>query len=502
MVRIITDYLDLSAAKYPDKVAVTDEMCEMTFLDIQSEAKKIATDIIHNNIFKKSILVFMDKSPRCVAVFMGVAYSGNFYTPMDTTMPISRIYNIIEILQPDVIIIDDKYVNILENDKIKGIKIIKYSSIHSIQIDELALKKVHNRIIDTDILYVLFTSGSTGVPKGVIVSHRSVINHAEWAANAFSFDNNNIFANQSPFYFDHSILELFQTIRNGATLHIVPTKLFSFPKKLMYFLAEKKIDTIIWVPSALCYLANLGAVDKYFLPALKNILFGGEVMPVKQLNIWRKVYPNNLFVNLYGPTEATDDSTYFIVNRNFSEEESLPIGKHCENTDVFILNERDELITDIDEVGELCIRGTSVAYGYYRNPEKTKMSFVQNPLNDIYEEKIYRTGDLVKYNSNDEIVYICRKDYQIKHNGRRIELGEIDTVASSYSGIDRCSAIYDEKNKQIVLYYSGECNIDDLSIFLKANIPSYMLPNKFIKVKEMPLSNNGKIDRIKLKEML
>lgn len=500
MVRIITDYLDATVHKFPEKIAFEDVKRKITFRTLQAEAYHIAAGLAEQHIFKQPVAVFLEKSVECIVAFMGTAYSGNFYTPMDIDMPRVRAEKIFEILQPAVILTDKKHRDILSKMTFGESVILVYEELMENAVDRQLIASRLKRITDTDVLYVMFTSGSTGTPKGVIISHRSVIDHAEWAANAFHMTENDIFANQAPFYFDHSILEIYQTLRNGATLYIVPKILFSFPKKLMSFLIEKRINTLIWVPSALCYLVNFKAVDKIHLPELRRIMFGGEVMPVKQLNVWRQAYPDVLFVNLYGPTEATDDSTYYIIQRELSENEAVPIGYPCVNADVFLLNENNQLITQPEVLGELCVRGSSLAYGYYRNPTKTKEAFVQNPLNPYYEEKIYRTGDLVRYNMHGELVYVCRKDLQIKHMGQRIELGEIETAVSAIEGVTANCCIYDDKNSQIVLFYTGDVDSKKISGRLKQVLPVYMLPNHKIHLDGMPLNLNGKLDRLKLKE--
>lgn len=225
-------------------------------------------------------------------------------------------------------------------------------------------------------------------------------------------------------------------------------------------------------------------------------------MPNKQLNIWRKYLPDVVYANLYGPTEITDACTYYIVDRKFGDDEPLPMGYPMRNTDIMVLDEDDCLVTDTDIVGELCVRGTGLSTGYYRNPEKTQAAFVQNPLNNIYEEKIYRTGDLVKYNERHELVYLSRKDFQIKHMGHRIELGEIETAVSSLPGVSLCCCLYDEKHSRIVLFIDKNMKKDEINQQLKRMIPEYMLPGKIIVREEMPVNANGKIDRVKLKEQL
>ena len=290
-------------------------------------------------------------------------------------------------------------------------------------------------------------------------------------------------------------------LKTGATLCIIPEALFMFPPMLLDYLKEKRIDTIFWVPSALCFTANAGVLKEHILPDLRKVLFCGEVMPNKQLNIWRRAFPQVLYANLYGPTEITDVCAYYIVDRPFGDDEPLPIGFPCKNTDILVLDENDCLVKG-NAIGELCVRGTCLAYGYYRQPEKTAAAFTQNPLNTAYPETIYRTGDLVRYNERGELVYVSRKDFQIKHMGYRIELGEIETAVSALPGVDMNCCLYDMERSMIVLFYTGEKKKEEIPADLKQNLPTYMVPQRIERLDDMPLNLNGKIDRVELKNKL
>ena len=290
-------------------------------------------------------------------------------------------------------------------------------------------------------------------------------------------------------------------MKTGAACYIIPTSFFSQPVKLLQYLNEYKITTIFWVPSAMIMVSALKAFRNVDVSGtLKRVLFCGEVMPNKQLNIWRKHLPDALYANLYGPTEITDVCAYYIVDREFSDDEPLPMGKSMRNTDVFLLDEQDRLIIEPEQIGELCVRGTSLAVGYYNNPEKTKAAFVQNPLQTAYEERIYRTGDLVKYNVRHELVYVSRKDFQIKHLGHRIELGEIETAVSSFEEVSMCCCLYDNNRSLIVLFLEQEMERGEINARLRSIIPDYMLPGKVICVEKLPLNANGKIDRVALRQ--
>ncbi len=497
----VTYWLDETAARFPDKTAYADENKEITFSELRAQARAIASELTQRGLFKKPVAIFLEKGVDVLVSFMGAAYSCNFYSPIDVDMPGSRVNKILEVLEPAVVITTGTLREVFSAYDYKG-EFLLLEEVLVSDVQDDALEAARGKGIDTDLLYVLFTSGSTGVPKGVTINHRAVIDYIDWVTETFDITEKDSLGNQAPFYFDNSILDIYSTLKTGATTYIIPKTLFAQPVLLLEYLKEKKINTIFWVPSALIVVAKLKAFKNVDLSdTLRRVLFCGEVMPNKQLNVWRRFLPDVQYANLYGPTEITDACTYYIVDREFSDEEPLPIGFPMPNTDILVLNEENEPVTG-EEPGELCVRGTSLSMGYYKNPEKTKEAFVQNPLNQAVPELIYRTGDVVKYNESGEIVYLSRKDFQIKHMGHRIELGEIETAVSSLPEISLNCCLYDEKRQKIVLFIEEELEKAYINEKISHLVPEYMLPNKVVRVEKMPINANGKIDRVKLKEYI
>jgi amino acid adenylation domain-containing protein len=499
----ILQWLEETAAKFPDKSAIIDEHGTITYQRYRALSLAIAREIIAmgDGARKQPVVVYLEKGKEVLVSFMGIAYSGCFYSPIDTEMPQSRVEKILEVLKPQIVITSNTLKSQFEGFNYQGEYLI-YEDVEPNEDDADSVLKVTEQIIDTDLLYVLFTSGSTGIPKGVSICHRSVIDYIDWVTGTFEVTESDTFGNQAPFYFDNSILDIYSCLKTGATLNIIPKKLFFQPVPLLEYIRDNRINTIFWVPSALIVISKLKAFRNVDLTGiLKRVLFCGEVMPNKQLNIWRKYLPDLTYANLYGPTEITDACTYYIVDREFADDEPLPIGIPMKNTDIIVLNDEDRQVSG-DEVGELCVRGTSLAMGYYNNPEKTQAAFVQNPLNTAVPEIIYRTGDLVRYNEYGEIIYLSRKDFQIKHLGHRIELGEIETAVSSFEEVTLCCCLYDEKHQKIVLFVDVDLDRDNVRNRLLSMIPEYMIPGKVIYMDDMPINANGKIDRVKLKELL
>jgi acyl-coenzyme A synthetase/AMP-(fatty) acid ligase len=270
------------------------------------------------------------------------------------------------------------------------------------------------------------------------------------------------------------------------------------PVRLVDFLNEQGVNTVDWVASTLTMISGLGTLEKA-VPRLHTVLFSGEVLPSKQFKLWREALPDVRFLNLYGPTEGTDMVSYYEVPADFDTNLPIPIGRAFPNTEIFLLD-GDRLITESETPGEICIRGTSVTLGYYNHFERTSEVFVQNPLQSHYPEIVYRTGDSAKYNARGELVYIGRKDDQIKHMGYRIELMEIEAAAMRMDGLHAVCCVFAKESDQIVLYYAGSDSEQDVAAHMQKVLPRYMTPRKYVRADELPHTRNGKIDRTLIKK--
>lgn len=500
----LIDYLKETVNKYPNKIAVNDNVKIVSFLELDDISDKIASAICSkNNILRAPIAVFLPKSSWAVISFVGIFKSGNFYVPLDTKSPIDRISKILHTLNTACIITDVVNKTRLTQLGYEGEIVVIEEVINNLlsKDDVEKLNEISGQIIDLDPIYSIFTSGSTGNPKGVLISHKAVFDFIEWAIETYAITENDIIGNQVPFYFDVSTLDIYLMLVTGATLNIIPEDRFTFPIKLLEYVNDNKINFVIWVPAVLNNVSNFDAFATIKPTFLNKVLFAGEVMPNKHLNYWRKNHPTALYSNLYGPTETTVIATYYIVNRVFKDDEALPIGKACKNIQTFILSEEGKLVNK-GELGELCVRGSSLAFGYYNDLEKTKLAFVQNPLHNLYPDIVYKTGDLVYENEYDEIIFVGRKDSQIKHMGYRIELGEIETAILGVKGVCNTCVLYDDINKKIVAFYISNKSSIEIRKTLLSALPKYMIPTKWIKKETFPLNANGKINKLELKNQL
>jgi len=501
--RNLIEFLEDTCREKGFDQAIESGESKMSFNGIREAALRIASNIIKTSSFeKKMIAVYMPKNAQFLCAMMGILYSGNIYIPMDYRAPIKRTLLIFDITQPILIITDAKGRQTLSEAGIdKGVDIYESISSTSVEDPEWIVSNTLSLIQDTDPAYLLFTSGSTGIPKGVVIPHRRVINYIHWAKNNFSISDSEIIGNQAPFYFTVSAMDVFLCLATGSKLCIIPENLFSHPTKLMQFVNERKITLIFWVSSVYHQVAKANAIEEVRPSSLRRAWFVGEPLGTHSLAYWMEQLPEVEFVNLYGSTE-TDMTICYIVPKGHSLEGGIPLGYPCANTEILLL--KDGNAAAPGEIGEICVRGSCLALGYYKDIEKTQSSFTQNPLHNDYIDCIYHTGDLGEIRDG-LLVFHGRKDHQFKHLGYRIEAGEIEAVAAGVAKTKSVCVLYDSAKKQIVLFYEPdkEGEIDELAFrrSLLSELPVYMVPTRFVQLIEMPYNANRKKDRLLLKKM-
>ncbi len=495
---MILECLEKNAEKYPGKTAFSDSRGEITWDALMRDVKAAATAVISMvPEVNRPVAVLIDRNIESVIAFLATAVSRNFYVPVDLTQPEERVRSIFQQIRPSLTIaacsIPEGYAEILTGN------LLEINSIRNTPAREDLIEERQKNALDTDPLYAICTSGSTGVPKSVLIPHRAVNDFIPVFCETFGLTESDVFGNQAPFDFDVSVKDIYSAIWCGASVFIIPKVCFAMPKLLMKELDQRKVTTIIWAVSALCIVAGINAF-KHLRPGhLRRIMFSGEVMPVKMLKVWMNQYPDALFVNLYGPTEITCNCLYYIVDHN-REYEKLPLGIPFKNEKVVFLDENNcEIRTG--GTGEICVMGTCLALGYYRDIKKTDEVFVQNPLNSCWHEVMYRTGDLAVLKPDGQYYFTARKDFQIKHMGHRIELEELETHIQSLENVMRAVCILDEERNKIVCFYKGSTGQAEMVVALRKKLPKYMIPNIFVQIEDFPVTKNGKVDRRKLKEM-
>ena len=492
-------FLERSADAYPDKGAYADAKKEYTYAAMRDTARRIGSALAGRiGDCKRPVAVYMEKSADCIAAYFGALYSGNFYCPIDAEMPVERIQVIMEVLRPEAVItvpaLLEKATTFAAPEKC-----VLFSELAAAETDDVLLEKIARGVTENDPAYVLFTSGSTGVPKGVLLCHRVLISYLHDLERQFDLGPDDVFGNQAPLYFDISTHDIYGAAYFGAKMVIIPQHLFGFPVKLVEYLNEQRVTTFLWVPSAMGIVAKLKTFRAVKPMYLRHVMFAGEVLPRKQLDYWVEQVPDAVYANLYGPTE-TFVCTWYIRTGAEPEDVPLPIGHVVANSETLILDEQGHAVQQ-GEIGELCLRGNCLALGYYNDPERTAAAFVQNPLHDRYPDRIYRTGDLVREDERGELIYVSRKDFQIKRMGYRIELGEIESAANLVDGVEECACTYLERRNRITLHYEGrELDKAELMACLEERLPRYMLPDRIVFMPALPRNANGKIDRKALQE--
>lgn len=496
-IRNVLQYLERAASLSPERTACVDETHSLSYQELCHISRAVGAALSRRIRPRQPVAIYMEKGCAALSAFFGVVYAGGFYSYFNPELPAARLQQIQSVLGASCVITDQAHRSVME-EIFPASSILLVEELMISQEDESQLAAIRAAMIDTDPLYVNFTSGSTGLPKGVLVSHRSVLDFIDVFTDTFSFTQTDRIGNQAPFDFDVSVKDIYGALKAQATLVMIPRRLFSRPKELLDFLCEHKVTTLIWAVSALCLISTFHGLDYRTPDTVGKVLFSGEVMPLKHLKTWMEHLPQAQFVNLYGPTEITCNCTYYILDRERDYQGGIPIGRPFPNEEVFLLDGEDREIHAPGQVGELCVRGTALALGYYRSPQQTAAAFVPDPRNPAYPELIYRTGDLGRYTEDGEFMYSGRKDFQIKHLGHRVELEEIERAVSALPEVDRCCCVYEEERQKIHAFYVGEVEAAQLRRQIKEQLPYFMVPSTLTAVEKFPLTKNGKIDRKEL----
>lgn len=492
MAENILNYLENTVASYPDKTAIAMDDRSYSFAELKDLSSRLACAIPVKGQ-NKPIPVLVERDIDTLVLFLAVLYSGNFYVPVDCDSPIAKINDIIYDSGAEIILGSENTRALCEQLDFRG---------SFITMKDITDTEADMPVCEADTpLYMVYTSGSTGKPKGVLKGHGGMISFIEAYCDTFGFSTDEVIGNQTPFYFDASAKDIYLMLKTGATMEVIPTKHFSMPALLIEYLNQRKVTMISWVPTALAIVVALKTFKSIMPQTLKRVFFVGEVMPTKVLNGWMEYLPELQYVNLFGSSEIAGISTYYEINKQFANDESLPIGKPLKNCKIYLMN-GDKLITEPGHKGEIYVASDALALEYYHDPEKTSACFMNRDFGDG-ECRCFKTGDLAQYDSEGNLVFASRCDFQIKHMGHRIELGEIETALNAVPFLRKACCLFNADSKKIVCFYEAdaECKKEIIAEISK-KLPKYMWPNIFKLYEALPLNKNGKIDRVKLKEDL
>jgi D-alanine--poly(phosphoribitol) ligase subunit 1 len=517
---LLQSYLDAGARAHPEKPALVDDQRSISYGELRRDADRIAHCLWAGGVRRQDrVVICLRRSALVVQALMGILKADAIYVPLDAKAPMERLLKVVKDCQPSAMICDEAALPALDRAKSQmpslrllvlfGTGVRAAGEIPRVCWEEAAPLQVQPpsyRNIDADAAYILYTSGSTGSPKGVTITHLNVVNYIEWAVEYFQVRGEERILSTAPFHFDMSTFDIYTALKSGATLYIAPERLLLFPNKLLELIEKEGVTLWKGVSSLLMYLSSTGSLKAGRIPTLEKVLFGGEVLATKHLMNWMQHYPSKRFYNVYGPTETTGISACYPVERPpAAANDSIPIGKACSNTEIFILTEENRL-AEVGEAGELCIRGSGLSPGYWDDEEKTARAFVRNPLGCSQSDRIYRTGDLARLRGDGVFEYLGRKDFQVKYMGYRIELFEIEQAILSQDNIHQAAVLLCESQQsevpELVAFIAGPGILDTDSITeeLGRLVPSYMVPKRIIPMPEIPLTDRGKTDRVALLE--
>lgn len=521
---LLQKYLEESAAKWGHKIAVKFKNEYIEYCRLDAFANQIANSLLSLGVQRgDTVGIYLSKSIEALAAIFGVLKAGAVYVPLDSDSPVERTSYIISNCKIKTIVVDDIRLQKLGKNKAdfpQNWSVLNVSSERTIVCEEPFTWQVLNRKeiekqpesipeiesqSENDLAYILYTSGSTGQPKGVMLTHLNGTSYVEWAASCLGLGSDDVFSSHAPFHFDLSIFDVFVSLKVGGTLCLIPPGISYFPDAVLSFICNNKITVWYSVPSALIQLLSLNDDLKSKLSSIRTLIYAGEVFPYPYLNKFGKMLTDTVIYNFYGPTETNVITCYkFIINGNEELTENVPIGKPCEYANILIVDKDGQPVTQ-GTVGELIANGQSLMKGYWGDQQKTDKA-IRRVSVEGREELFYFTGDMVVQREDGNIVYVNRRDNMVKTRGFRVELGEIESVLYKHPAVYKAAvvAIPDPKISHrlisfIALQKEATLSHDDLDKHCSRLLPAYMMPEKVVFLPELPLTANGKIDREKLK---
>ena len=524
MNRLLQSWVTQQAETRPDATAVVYGNERLSYGQLEQSSNQLA-HLLQQGGCKKGdrVCIVMPKSPAAIVSMIGILKAGCMHVPVDAASPAARIRQIFDSCEnPWVLgagtaapLLDE----LLADEGLRARISVGWldaqcpatkhfqSAFSSADVEIAPAGALPQQCAAEDGSHILFTSGSTGVPKGVVITHSNVIAFVAWALKHFGIDHTDRFSGHTPFHFDLSTFDIFGTIVAGAQIHLVPPEAALLPPKLVEFIRTSELTQWFSVPSVLNYLAKFDALKGQELPSLRRVLWCGEVLPTPALIYWMEHLPHIPFTNLYGPTEATIASSYYDVKTCPTDPKAaIPIGTACDGEELLVLDDKLQPLP-VREIGDLYIGGAGLSPGYWHDPAKTAGVFLPDPRGG-QSGRIYRTGDLAWLGEDGLVYFVGRADTQIKVRGYRIELGEVETALNSVGTLQECAVVAVQNENfggwMICCAYverdGTEVSANDLREHLKKLIPNYMFPVRWAAYEALPKNANGKIDRPRLRD--
>lgn len=522
MTALLQDGVAYHAHIRPEATAIVHLRARMTYGELDHAGTRVASALREIGCRRGDrVCLLMPKSLSAIVGILGILKADCLYVPLDPSSPAARLRKMIDQAEPSLILASGPVMPTINNllaDRDTGEPPLRVGWMgpeppegHTFaptftwsDCTSLPAKPVVRRAQPDDPAYIMFTSGSTGVPKGVVITHANVLHFLRWATGYFGTTAADRISGHPPLHFDLSVFDIFGAFLAGAELHLVPPELNLLPHKLADFIRASALTQWFSVPSILKYMAKFDVVKPGDFPSLKRILWCGEAFPTPSLIYWMARVPHAAFTNLYGPTETTIASSYYTVPAcPDTESAAIPIGRPCEGEELLVL---DDALNQVPpgEIGDLYIRGVGMGLGYWRDPEKTQSAFVPDPSAPD-ERRLYKTGDLAQIGEDGLVYFHGRADGQIKSRGYRIELGEIEAALHMLPGLADVAVVAVPadgfEGMTICCAYVPAAEVDTAHVRkeLATLLPAYMVPTQWRAYQRLPVNASGKIDRPRLR---
>jgi amino acid adenylation domain-containing protein len=516
---LLPQLLDETAARRPESQALSFSGQDLTYEELALRSSSLARLLTKQGVRKGDrVGIYMEKSPEAVVAIYGIMKAGAAYVPIDPLAPLSRVAFILDDCGLQHLVSADTKAGQLQGlfernvslESVIGVRLDESLPVRSIPWEEVYQTPPQAAAqasgTELDLAYILYTSGSTGEPKGVMHTHRSALSFVQWAVTTFSLCSEDRLSNHAPYHFDLSVLDLFAGSAVGASVVIIPEDVARLPASLASFMSREKLTVWYSVPFALIQLLQRGGLESRDLTSLRCILFAGEPFPPKHLRPLMRLFPRASFFNLYGPTETNVCTFWEVPPLSATDERPLPIGHGCANTELIVVDSEDRVVSP-GEIGELLVRGGSTMPGYWNRPEQTERAFFKREARPPFQEMFYRTGDLVQLRADGEHDFLGRKDRQVKVRGFRIELDEIEVALLAHHAVEE-AAVYllpdNDGNNQleaaVVSRPEADASSPELCGYLTQRLPSYAVPPRIITIDKFPRTSTGKIDRRALQD--
>ena len=495
------EYLEETTERVPDRTAFYDDRESMTYTVLQDRAKRIGTCLAGVAAPRTPVALLLDsRSIRNIPAMFGTLYAGCAYAPLDIAMPPERLKLLLDLMQPSAVLADERGAKAYAACGMESVPVLGYDAAVSAEPDAERLEAIRLQSSVYDPMSVLYTSGSTGVPKGSIQTHFSYIHWTDATNEVYSFTEDMVFGNQSPFFYANSVLDIISPVSLGAKVYLLPAGILTFPKKMVDCLNAHHITELCMTPSSFISIVNAGVLTPGCLPGLKWGIMSGESMPWPPLKVWMDASPNAGWWHYYGSTEAFSVAVGQVSDRHASDTR-LPVGRPFKLAHILFMDE-DGQEAPAGEPGEMYVSSPWIAWGYHRDPERTQASWTVDPLGRGWQERFFRTGDVGYIRPDGQLMVLGRRDNQIKHMGYRMELGEVEAALRGLEGWEEGCVLFDREQDLIWCFFTGSLDEKKIRAGLKESLARYMLPDRFVKMEEMPHTPSMKVDRVRLRQMM